>query len=367
MNKRTRTIAIIAAVPVVLLLALVLLVRGTTLQTAPVQPEAVVCPADTPAVQPGQALKVLSYNVQYMAGKGYVFFYDMPDNSGPDERPSPESITHTLAEVARIIEDENPDIVLLQEVDDGAARTDHEDQVSRLRALLPQGAYPCSAATFYWKAAYVPHSRIHGAVGMKLVTLSTYRISEATRYQLALVPADPLTQQFNLKRAVLETRLPIAGNEQPDVLILNTHLEAFAQGTDTMERQVAEVTALLKQRTAAGYPWLIGGDFNLLPPGSAYERLSAVQQSYYQPESELAVLYDTYQAIPTREDVDGPEAAQWYTHFPNNPAFDGPNKTIDYFFLSPEMTISDAYVRQHDTLDISDHLPLVVEVALPAE
>jgi len=132
-----------------------------------------------------------------MAGKNYVFFYDLLDNSGPDGRPSPEDIAKTLKEVARIIQDENPDVILLQEVDDGAKRTDYEDQLASLLPLLPK-EYACYASAFYWKASFVPHPRIMGAAGMKLSTISKYKMTEAVRHQLALIPADPLTQQFNL-------------------------------------------------------------------------------------------------------------------------------------------------------------------------
>lgn len=367
MRRLARIISWAAGILVVLVALLGIVVWSTTLQPAPVQAEPVSCRPDMeiPVIQPGQSLKLLTYNVQYMAGKGYVFFYDMPGDAGPDDRPSPESITHTLEEVARVIADENPDLVLLQEVDDGAKRTDYEDQMARLVRLLPDGDYPCSATAFYWKAAYVPHPHINGSVGMKLVTLSKYRISEATRYQLALVPDDPLTQQFNLKRAVLQTRLP--ASQGKDVMILNTHLEAFAQGTNTMEQQVAEVAALLDRLTQEGHAWAIGGDFNLVPPGDAYSRLADDQKAYYKEKSELSVLYDTYQAVPSLADVTGENAAAWYTHFPNNPAYTAPNKTIDYFFLSNNITVNHAYVRQHDTLDISDHLPVIAEVTLPGQ
>ncbi|NJN67909.1 MAG: endonuclease/exonuclease/phosphatase family protein [Chloroflexaceae bacterium] len=352
----------IVGIGIGLIVLLVALVWATTFHPAAVQAEPVTCSAPVPMLQPGQQLKILTYNVQYMAGKGYVFYYDILDGSGPDERPSAQSISQTMAGVAQIIRDEDPDLVLLQEVDDGAKRTDYEDQAARLQSLLGS-RYPCSTSTFYWKAAWVPHPRIRGAVGMKLVTLSKYRITSATRHQLALIPADPLTQQFNLKRAILEARLPTAGGN--DVMVLNTHLEAFAQGSDTMERQVARTRDLLQRLTDQGDAWIIGGDFNLLPPGTSYHRLSDDQKRYYQPETELVHLYDHFQAVPALADVEGADYHQWYTHFPNNPTVSAPNKTIDYFFLSPKMQVLKAYVRQHDTQSLSDHLPVVVEFTVP--
>ncbi|MCF5823147.1 endonuclease/exonuclease/phosphatase family protein, partial [Pseudomonas syringae] len=94
-----------------------------------------------PAVQasklvPGQALKVMTWNIQYLAGKRYVFWYDMTDGSGPDERPTPEDLAYNLDEVARVIRDEQPDIVLLQGVDDGAKNSDYQDQLKLLEERL---------------------------------------------------------------------------------------------------------------------------------------------------------------------------------------------------------------------------------------
>ena len=292
------------------------------------EPEAVTCTGDAPLLRPGQKLEVLNWNVQYMAGKNYVFYYDVMGGEGPDDRPTHEDIETTLEGVARVIRDENPDIILLQEIDQGASRTDYEDQIARLLEKIgPE--YRCHTSAFYWKASYVPHPRVKGAVGMKLATLSKYRLSSAVRHQLPEMPNDFLTRLFYLKRAVLEARLPIEGTQR-ELAVLNTHLDAFAQGSDTMQRQVALVADLLEELSRAGTSWLIGGDFNLLPPvASAYERLKDHERAAYLPETELRVLFDRYPAVPGRVETEGPDAAAWFTHFSNDPRVGEPDRTID--------------------------------------
>ncbi|KPZ18916.1 Endonuclease/exonuclease/phosphatase [Pseudomonas amygdali pv. ulmi] len=120
-----------------LLLVAVLLVMVYQLTWRP--PARELLPAScNPAVQapklvPGQALKVMTWNIQYLAGKRYVFWYDMADGSGPDERPTHEDLAYNLDEVARVIRDEQPDIVLLQGVDDGAKNSDYEDQLALIK------------------------------------------------------------------------------------------------------------------------------------------------------------------------------------------------------------------------------------------
>jgi endonuclease/exonuclease/phosphatase family metal-dependent hydrolase len=334
----------------------------TTFHPAAIHDEPVACAQDTPTLKSGQTLKLLTWNVQYMAGKSYVFFSDLPAGYAPDKRPSPEDIAKTLGEVARVIRAENPDVVLLQEVDDGAARTDYTDQLARLLPLLPP-EYICHTAAFYWKAAYVPHPRIHGAAGMKLAILSKYWIASALRHQLPLMPNDPISQQFHLKRAILEAHLPIEGAE--DFVALNTHLDAFAQGNDTMARQVAQVDGLLAKLTDAGHSWIIGGDFNLLPSAQARAALIESHQGFYNPDTEIAPLYAHYQAVPSYAETSSADASKWFTYNANDPAIKAPDRTLDYLFFAKNVELGQHYVRQSDTLRISDHLPLIAEVRLP--
>jgi endonuclease/exonuclease/phosphatase family metal-dependent hydrolase len=345
-----------------LLVVLLTLVWVTTFHPAAQENAPVTCGPAAPLLRPGQPLKIMTWNVQFMAGKHYVFFSDLPDGNAPDERPSPADITATLHEVARVIYAERPDVILLQEVDDGAARTDYEDQLARLVGLLPS-EYACQAQAFYWKAAYVPHPRIHGAVGMKLAIISRYQISGSIRHQLALMPGDPLTQQFNLKRAILEAHLPVAGGGE--FVALDTHLDAFAQGSDTMDQQVAAVDALLASLTRTGRSWAIGGDFNLLPSERAYLRLPASHQSFYNPRTEIAPLYAHYQAAPSVAEASGADDPRWYTYFANDPAIGKPDRTLDYLFVAPSVQLGAHYVRQQDTLTISDHMPVLAELWLP--
>lgn len=352
-----RAIGTLAALSAVLLLAAWL----ATFHPPELQDEPVVCVGRAPSLRAQQWLKVMTWNVQFMAGKRYVFFSDLPDGNAPDERPSRDAITQTLAEVARVIRAESPDLILLQEIDDGAARTDYEDQLARLLALLPPG-YACRTEAFYWKAAYVPHPRIHGAVGMKLVILSKYRIASAQRHQLALMPGDPLSQQFNLKRAILEAHLPV--EQSGDFVALDTHLDAFAQGADTMERQVGQVDGLLLQLTTAGLPWVIGGDFNLLPSAAARQRLIASHQSFYNPQTEIAPLYARYQAVPSYAEATGSDASRWFSYVPNDPAIGRLDRTLDYLFLAPNVRLGRHSVRQGDTQAISDHMPLIAELQI---
>jgi len=342
--------------------ALAILIYATTFHPAETQDEAFVSPATAPVLKPGARVKVLSWNIQYMAGKNYVFFYDLLAGDGPDERPSAKDVVLTLGEIVRIIRSENPDIVLIQEIDEGSKRTDYENQLEKLLAELPE-SYSSYTSTFYHKAAFVPHPRIKGSVGLKLATISKYRISKAVRHQLPIIPDNLLVRQFNFKRCILEARIPVEGGK--DLAVFNTHFDAFAQGSDTMKKQAAYAMALFEKTTPEVSGWLIGGDFNLLPPGKSYGRLPAPQRAYFNEDTELAPLFGKYRSVPSLAEINGPDYLRWLSHYPNDPAVKAPDRTIDFIFLSDSVVLMEHYIRQGETWMISDHLPLVADIIVP--
>ncbi|HMV41655.1 MAG TPA: endonuclease/exonuclease/phosphatase family protein [Leptospiraceae bacterium] len=353
----------LSAILIVAILGVTALVYSLTYHPSDLQQEKVTCKDNAPTLQPGQTIKVLNWNVQFMAGKKYVFFFDVPSGNGPHERPEPSEITKTLLEVARIIKDEKPDIILLQEMDEDAKRTDNQDQLVELMKLLPN-EYTCSSSAFYWRNKYLPHPRVKGSTGLKLSTISKYKIESSVRHALAIIPADPITKQFGLKRAVLESKMPIGNSKY--ISAMNTHLDAFAHGYDTMQRQIEYLKNLFNQRNAEKVDWFIGGDFNLLPPNFDLSTLYKTHQEFYSPKSEISVLFDSFKSAVPLEAMGGKDKESYYTHIANDPDLQGKaDRTIDYIFHSDGLKTTSYRVRQKDTREISDHLPLIVEFQLP--
>jgi endonuclease/exonuclease/phosphatase family metal-dependent hydrolase len=344
-----------------LVVTLSILIWSITFHPPERQQEAVFNSKQTPVLVSGQEVKLLSWNVQYMSGKNYEFWYDRLDGDGPDIRASKEDITQAFNQVAELIIEQNPDVILLQELHDNAKRTDYEDQLQRLLTLLPK-EYGNYSQTFYWQAGFVPLPQIMGSVGMKLAVISKYQLGNALRHQLATIKTDPVSDQFNFRRAIQEVSLPIANGNQ--LTLMNTHFDAFAQGSDTMQQQVSFLEQLLAGKNAKGDAWVIGGDFNLLPPGQ-YENMDATARSYYQPDSEFSRIYEQFNVIPSLAQANGPDAADWFTHFPNRKEVTAPDRSIDYFVFSDHIQALQSRVLQHNTWHISDHLPMVMTLKLP--
>jgi len=289
-----------------------------------------------------------------------VFWNDLAQ--GNDEAPTLEDMAFSLDEVTRVIRDEQPDVVLLQELDDGAKASDYQDQLKLLQERVAD-LYPCSASAFDWKAEFVPDAHVFGSVGRQLATLSRYRIEHAERLQLPVASANFISRQFQPKDALLATKLPLSDGGQ--LTVFNTHLERARQPDDTLQAQVSAVAKVLDKYESQGLPWLIGGDFNLLPLGQ-YRRLPAEQRTPYSADSELHLLWDKYPMIPTNNEAGGIDRSRWLTHYPNDPGLNGPDRTVDYLFYSPKIKRVEAMVRQDDTLRISDHLPVIARFLLPA-
>lgn len=309
-------------------------------------------------LQPNRPIKILNWNIQFLAGKGYTFFFDVLEGNGKDTQPTRRSIETTLKEVSRFIKEEDPDFVFLQEVDDNAKRTYHEDQIHR---LLNEGglaaAYPCRASAYYWKAKFIPHPKIFGSAGMRLVILSKYRLETAQRITLPLIPGNWFMQQFNLKRVILD--VSIRRKNKQSLHLITTHFEAFAQGTELMAQQVATTKKFLDGLEAVRMPWIIAGDFNLLLPDE-HSHLSARQQEYYLKETELKPLLE-YAHFPSKKELSSTERKNYFTHFPNDPAVTEPDRAIDYFFHSNLVKTKNLRVLRKGTEKISDHYPLVGE------
>ncbi|NNF16450.1 MAG: endonuclease/exonuclease/phosphatase family protein [Gammaproteobacteria bacterium] len=336
----------------------------------------VECSADAPVWSAARPLKVLSYNIQYMASKNYIFFYDIDlqnqervdavtaANKTIASRPSRDHVVWTLDKVADIIVQEDPDVVMIQEIN-GAddSRTHYIDQVSELLGRLPEHHYPCVTEAPYWQAAFIVHPDILGPVNMKLLTLSKYGIEKSVRHQLPRVTSNFIERPFYFQRALLETHLKTRGT--PKVALINTHFEAWGAGTGIMQKQVDMAVKLMQSLDEQGIAWIFGGDLNLLPPDGnrQRDRVLAAGTGEFDETPAIKPLYERYRGIPALTDLTGKDPESWYTHWPNDPTVFAPDRTIDYLFYSGQWQARNAYIRHQDTWDVSDHLPVVGEFA----
>ncbi len=350
-SKRAKILSVLAAGAGVLVLAVRSLFSLPTAQ----MDVPVTCDAGTPELPRDTPIKVLVWNVQFAAGRE-EFFYD----GGEAVSVSEQRVEETLERIARVLEQADADIVLLQEVDRDSRRTHRIDQHARLLAAT---GYPCHVSTPYHKVRYVPHPKHEhmGRVNMHLSVYSKYRLGQATRWQLPLLDEPVHRRLFNLRRALLEIRMPIAGGGE--FALFNTHLTAFSQGDGTLLKQVRMLGKRAFEAKEAGVPLVLAGDFNSLPPGFDKGRLRSQDQHWY-PEDKppVGLLFGRLQPAVTIEQYAGPDGVAThgtYGHFGD----DQPDRVLDYVFHDGIEQVGFETRTQH--LDISDHVPMVLTMRIP--
>ena len=310
--------------------------------------------ATTLSIKKGK-LRILCWNIQYSGSRNYHFFYD----GGKAVHVAKKDVEATIDSINGVVKKYNPDIILWQEIDRDSARTHRIDQLKR---FLKANPYPSWAAAPYHKSAYVPHpSHKHmKRVNMQLAVFSRYTIKRATRHALPQLNESFLRKAFNLKRAVLEVEIPL--KEGGSLILFDTHLSAFSFNDGTMVRQIKKIAELTQAAEKSGSPWLIAGDFNLLPPGFDRQKLGKQEAAYYPDakDNPIATLFKTW--TPGIAPADYNKSPETYnTYLP--PKAKKADRWIDHVFVGTKTKVV-KYEVLSQYGPISDHLPILIEIEI---
>lgn len=290
---------------------------------------------------------MLSWNIQFSAGRRCLFFYD----GGRDSRVTAQEVQETLKGITTLIRRHDPDIVLLQEVDRHSARTANIDQHAHLRRTL---GLPCSASTPYFRVPFVPvppHAPM-GHVEMHLSVFSRFRLQTGRRIRLAPLDEPVWRRAFNLRRALLHLPMP---TEDGDVLdLFTTHLSAFSRGDGTLDKQVQTVLGA----TSASPRMLLTGDFNCLPPDDPPQRLGYASALYADDHNPIRPLFDALDPLCPPEGALLDDPFRSYVPWGS----DRPDRTIDYV-LGRALHVHEVRVDPEGAR-FSDHLPSIVDFSI---
>ncbi|WP_028042887.1 endonuclease/exonuclease/phosphatase family protein, partial [Candidatus Stoquefichus massiliensis] len=207
-----------------------------------------------------QTIKILSLNTGYAGlDKSQDFFMDGGNMVRPD---SQEIINQNLIGITNILKTYQSDVYFLQEVDLNSKRSYNINQIEYYENQL--GLTGLFARNF--KVSYVPYPWPPiGKVESGIMTMSQLQISSASRISLPESFSWPI-KTANLKRCMLETRIPIEDSDK-ELVLINFHLEAYDSG----EGKIAQ-TRMLAEKLKAEYDKgnyvIAGGDFNQTFEGS---------------------------------------------------------------------------------------------------
>lgn len=266
-------------------------VIGSLLATTALSPSAAAEAASPP---PDRPLRVATFNIHH--GVGLDGLLD-------------------LERVARVIEQENVEVIGLQEVDRHWG--DRSDFVDQARWLADRLGMDVAFGANLDRDPLTP-----GAPRRQFGTaiLSHYKIRQ---WENTLLPRPEGGEQ----RGLLEATIKVRG---VTVRVYNTHL----QHNSNVER-LAQISAIRQQLTGTSEPVVLLGDLNATPDSP-----------------EIAeITQDVVDAWLEAGEGDG------FTFHA-----EAPYARIDYVMYSPDIVANTAAVV---TTDASDHLPVAVDVALP--
>jgi len=285
-------------------------------------------------------LTVVSWNMAYAYGIG--------SEGGSDYVPKDEAhFRQNLTRIAQVIRASEADLVFLQEIDFGAARSHRIDQLAELAALTGLGHY---ARARSWVANYIPFpfaplGHHFGKMDSGGAVLSRWPITK-NRVELLAKPTSKAWwyNLFYLYRYFQRVTIEV---EDRHLKVLNLHLEAFdQQAREAQARRLVEVAKAEKVD-------LIAGDFNMLPAGALKRSGFGNPADVY--ESDLS--YEILRQLPHQEIVNEvsyrANEGAWFT-FPSNL----PDRRLDYIYHLPKRALIRAEVIDSTHPEVSDHLPL---------
>jgi endonuclease/exonuclease/phosphatase family metal-dependent hydrolase len=328
---------------------------------------------ETPPTLPA-TIRVMTYNVKY-GGARLRFFWEC---NGDRYLMTADEVNRHLDAMADRIRTEDPDVILLQEVDTWKSkRVAWVDQVQGLldRVGLNYGAYASQ-----WKADYVPTDGL-GPVDSGNAILSRWPITSAVRHALALeTDISSLERYFYLKRNILETRVAIPG--VGEVAVVNLHAEAFSKD-GTKKKHIDAFKALLDGIDATGTPLVGGGDFNAIPRGSPlranFPEDAGCTGGRFEPDTYVGeeALLDALNLdyVPDVDPAIFSAANATYDPAVNAPycTFVGDerfplNRKLDHLYTSTGWSSAPGSVRvlqDPATILLSDHVPIVADWVVP--
>lgn len=233
------------------------------------------------------ALKVMTYNIHHA-------------------NPPSEQVKIDVAAIARVINQEKPDLVALQEVDVHTERSgknlDQAREIARLTGMK----------SFFMKALDYQGGEYGIAV------LSRYPIVDSAGY---LLPRDPAIGGED--RAVASITVELPGKKK--IIFASTHLDLKEAN------RMSQAKALIGHFENSSIPMILGGDFNALASSPVIE------------------LFDQHFTRTCGNDC-----------APTIPV-KNPNRTIDFIMYKPQANFKVLSTRVIDEQYASDHLPVVAE------
>ena len=207
------------------------------------------------ALREGGAYLILTYNIGFGAyRKDYSFFMDGGKSSWAKDE---ESVIAGVSAMGEIVNDVNPDFVLLQEVDRDSTRSYHVDELELMNQFI-KGYYYDFAQNYDSPFLFFPPWQPHGANVSGLVTYSREGFKDTRRRSLPI--SESLSKFVDLDRCYSISRIPTENDKQ--LCIYNMHMSAYGSSDEIRSGQLSMLYQDMEADYKRGNYVICGGDFN---------------------------------------------------------------------------------------------------------
>ncbi len=347
--------------------------------------EVIEAASKTEAPTDPDSVRVMTWNVKYGWARADIFFDGWGDEVELDEATIHANLDAQIA----LMEQIDADIVMTQETDKRSKRSSYVDQV---QYILDNSEFNYAAYVPIWRAEYVAQSGM-GPSEMGQVVFSRWPITRNTRIDQPVSDSDPgYVRYFAPRRAIQWVEIDLGGTP---LEVYNVHPTAYSLD-GTKQAHLAQIFERAQEATG---DVLIGGDFNVVPPGTVNAdrfddvvdagTIGVTEVTYTEEEMDsLLPFYDLYEPVIPLADYRTPPVAlnpeydQTYdgdtcaarpadqrVYFSHSLAKDVFwNQKLDYLFTS--LTFSDGDVLQcpgdggivAEPMALSDHAPVWAEL-----
>lgn len=287
---------------------------------------------------------IMSFNIGYGSlSKTADFFMDGGTNVQPESK---EFVQKNMKGISSILKDNPVDAYFLQEVDLNSKRSYYMDQKKYYEKELGMPGlfaynFKCNLVPYPWPMI--------GHVESGILTLSDLKMEEAKRISLPESFSWPV-KTCNLKRCMLETRIPLEDSDA-ELVLINFHLEAYDEGEGKIA-QSKMLARLLDEEYKKGNYVIAGGDFNQTfemidsyPIHNDENWVPGVIGEDFLPEGFRFAVDDTY---PTCRLLNAPYTGSYE---------DSQVYVIDGFIVSPNVKVNSVNVIDTN-FEYTDHQPV---------
>lgn len=335
---------------VLIVLCVLVLSYFTIREYRPEAEESVDISSGTDTLSVGDDFTIMTYNTGYgCLDSSSDFFMD----GGTMVQPENERIVQqNLQGISDTLKHYPSDVYFLQEVDLNSNRSFYTNQQNYYEQALGLG----SMFAYNFKCDFVPYPFPPiGHVESGVLTMTNLTANYATRFSLPESFRWPL-KTCNLKRCMLETRIPIQGSDK-ELVLLNFHLEAYDSGEGKLAQSKMLADKLQKEYSAGNYV-IAGGDFN-----QTFENIGdypILDDAYWMPpafdhsaipDSFTFAVDDTY---PTCRLLNAPYTGSYDT---------SQVYVIDGFIVSDNLRIKKTEVI-NTNFEYADHQPVQLTVTI---